>query len=217
MRGRPVLALPGVLAGALAVLLAPAAAGAQEEPGPSGPPDEPEAPAMAEAPRQFHLGLTASALSWSDAAGPTPDASGLVGVELERLLVRFASVRLGGAYGTSTVAGAPGAVDVNAALFEVGLTGRLDLGPMREAGVVPSAGLGIGSVVFDPVAADLPTRSQNAFFYGAGIEARPLPRIGVRAEWRRYRVEMENVFEPTDRTGSDRDADRFQASVFWTF
>lgn len=176
-----------------------------------------EEPPMAESPRQFHLAVTAGALSWSEGDGPAVDGGALVGLDVERLLTSYASVRLAGAYGATSVTGTGGSADVNAAVFELTLTGRAALPSLRRTGIVPFAGVGIGSVVFDPEVAGLPTRSQNALSYGLGLEARPLPRIGFRAEWKHYTVKLENLFEPTDRTGSDRDADRFQASVFWTF
>lgn len=203
-----------VLAAGLAVVLATGPLGAQEE--------ELDVPAMAESPRQFHLGASVAVLSWSNPASPAttdPDVDGgaLVGLDVERLLTRFASIRLSGAYGSTTVSAPAGSVDVNTALFELSLHGRLALSSLREVGVVPYAGLGIGSVVFDPVAEDLTTNSQNSLSYGGGLEVRALPRIGFRAEWKHHAVELENLFDPTDRTGRDRNADRFQASVYWTF
>lgn len=207
-RPRRAAGLALALTAAAALALRPGTAAAQE------PPEEPP---MAESPRQFHLAVTAGALTWSDGDGPAVDGGALLGLDVERLLTPYASVRLAGAHGSTTVTGPDGSADVNAAVFELTLAGRAALPALRRAGIVPFAGVGIGSVVFDPDVAGLPTRSQNALSYGLGLEARPLPRIGVRAEWKHYAVELENLFEPTDRTGSDRDADRFQASVFWTF
>lgn len=208
---------PGGLARRAVVLALAATATLATRPGTVLAQEPPEEPPMAESPRQFHLAVTAGALSWSDGDGPAVDGGALVGLDVERLLTPYASVRLAGAYGATSVTGPAGSADVNAAVFELTLTGRAAIPALRRAGIVPFAGVGIGSVVFDPEVAELPTRSQNAFSYGLGLEARPLPRIGVRAEWKHYDVELEDLFEPTDRTGSDRDADRFQASVFWTF
>lgn len=201
-------------AAGLIAALGPGPLGAQEE--------ELDVPAMAESPRQFHLGASVAALSWSNPDSPTAvdpevDGGALVGLDVERLLTRFASIRLAGAYGSTTVTAPGGSASVNTALFELSLHGRLALASLREVGVVPYAGVGIGSVVFDPEAQDLATNSQNTFSYGGGLEVQPLPRIGFRAEWKHHAVELENLFDPTDRTGRDRDADRFQASVFWAF
>lgn len=201
------LRLAAAAAVVLAAALRPTAAVGQEEL---------DVPAMAESPRQFHLGLTAGGMTWADDALAI-DGTALFGLDVERLLARWASVRLAGAYGSTTVSGPERAVPVNAAVFEVGFTFRAALASLRRAHVVPFAAFSLGSVVFDPEAADLATRSQNALSYGAGVEFLPLPRIGFRAEWRRYEVEIENLFEPIDRTGTSRHGDRIQASIFWTF
>ena len=200
------------LALALAAL-APAASAAGQE-----TEEELDVPPMAETPRQFRLSITGSGLTWDDDPGLSVDGTALFGIDVERLLTRFASVRLAGSYGSTSVTGPDGATaSVNAGVAELSLAGRLALPSLRRAGVVPFAGVGVGSVVFDPELGDLPTRSQNTLVYGGGLEAQPFPRIGFRAEWKHYAAELENLFEPTDRTGSDRDGDRFQASVFWTF
>lgn len=200
------------LAAAVAVILVAAL-----RPGPVVGQEELDVPAMAESPRQFHLSATMGALSWSDGPGPAVDGSALFGLDVERLLTPYASVRLAGAHGSTSATGPDGTAGVNVVLFELGVTGRVAVSSLRRAGVVPFVSAGIGSIVFDPEAEDLTTRSQNALSYGAGVEARPMRRIGFRAEWKHYDARLENLFDPTDRTGSTRDADRFQASVFWTF
>lgn len=200
----------------LVLLLAPAAALPAQEAAGTGEQAE-RGPLLVEAPRQFRVTATGGALAWEDASTRSPDDGGLWGVDVERILFPYLSARLGGAFGTSSIAATDRSVDVDTYVVEVLLEPRLALPALLEAGLVPFGTVGVGTVVHDPDAPGLITRSQNAFAYGLGAEYLFLPRFGVRAEWRRYSVELENVFDQVDRTGETRDADRFQVGVFWTF
>lgn len=211
MRSMPI---PALLLGL--ILLAPAGVGAQEEPA-DEPPERTEAPAMAEAPEAFRLGPTVDALTWTEGAGPTPEDAGLWGLAVERLLDQVLAVRLGLAHGSGSVAGDGREVDVGTYLVDLSLLVRARLPSLADAGVVPFGAGGIGTVVHDPDDDDLSTASQNAFSYGLGVDVQALDRFGARVEWRRYAVNLENIFDPVDRGGSSRDADRFQVALYWAF
>lgn len=207
MRSMPV---PALLLGL--VLLAPAGLGAQEEPS-----ERTEAPAMAEAPEAFRLGPTVDVLTWTEGPGPTPEDATLWGLAVERLLDQVLAVRLGLAHGSGSVAGGGQEVDVGTYVADLSLLVRGRLPRAAEAGVVPFGAVGVGTVVHDPADDDLSTASQNALSYGLGVDVRALNRFGARVEWRRYAVNLENIFDPVDRSGSSRDADRFQAVLYWAF
>lgn len=208
-------AVPTLIAVLVALTAAPVAVGAQEEPGD---------PDMATAPAQFRVGVTGSHLGWSGGGQTTPDDGGLWGLELERLLLPAAAIRLEASHGTTTLVSSDDAV--NARTYLLGVTGvaRLALDPLESVGLVPFGTLGVGSVVHDPDRDDLTTASQNTLTWGAGLEARPfravasrLAPVGLRVEWRRYQVELENVFDPVDLTSRTRHANRVSASLFWAF
>lgn len=207
---RAAAAVAAVLAAA-ALLLSPAAGTAQ---GDAGGPAE---PLLVEAPRPFSLGATGGALLWGEAATRSPEDGGLWGLEVQRRLVRWAWARVGAGFGTSTVTGDGRSVDVDSYLFEVSVGPRIALPALRRAGVVPFAGVTLGTLVHDPTRDGLTSRSQNAFAWGAGVAWSFHPRLGVRAEWRRYEVELEDLFAELDRTGATRDAHRIQATLYWTF
>lgn len=217
MRGRP----SGTLAGALlalalaapGALLAGGEAAAQEGEDAGGAVE----PILVEAPRPFRLSASASALLWEDAATRSPEDGSLWGLEVGRHVLRWAFVRLGGAFGTTTVTSGGRSADANTYLVEVVGGPRLALRELRRIGVVPFAAVGVGSVVHDPRPDGLVDRSQNAFTWGGGVEGSLGPELGVRAEWRRYSVDLQDIFDRVDRTGEGRDADRFQLSVFWAF
>lgn len=211
---------PGsVLAGAtllsVLALLAPAGAGAQA---PAGePPDGAEAPEMADAPEAYRLGPTASYLTWAEESDPTPDDGMLLGLDVERLLDSLLAVRLGLAHGSGSIAGDGQEGDVGTYVVDLSLVLRAPLSGLARAGVVPYAAGGIGTVVHDPAADSLSTASQNTLSYGLGVDFRALDRFGARLEWRRHEVNLENVFDPVDRTGRPRAANRFQMSLYWAF
>lgn len=203
--GRAALAAM-VVSLAAALLVRPATARAQGQEG-----------YLVDAPRPYRIGVTGSALLWEDAATRSPSDGSLWGLDVERTLFRYASVRLGGAFGTTTLENAEQSADANTYVLEVMAGPRLALPTLLEAGVVPFGTVGLASIVHDPTPEGLIARSQNAFAWGAGVEWRFLPRLGLRAEWRSYAADLENIFDPADRTGQGRDADRFQATLHWSF
>lgn len=209
-----VLAVLLALGGGLA---APAVAAGQQEGGDPAASAEGDEGLLVPAPRPFRLSATGSALLWEEAATRSPDDGPLWGAEIERLLIRYAFARIGASFGPSTVVSGDRSVDVNTFVVELLAGPRFALPALRRAGVVPYAGVGIGSVVHQPTEGDLATRNQNAFLWGGGVEWSFHPRWGVRGEWRRYSADLENIFAELDRTGETRDADRFQISVFWAF
>jgi len=185
----------------------------------SGPADtatvrEPE---IAPAPRQFRLAATGGGLFWDASKSRAPEDAGAFGLDVERLLVRYLSLRLGATYFPTRVEDAGGATDVHGYLLEVAAEPRLDLPALERVGVIPFATVGAGTIVFDPRQSDLTTRSQNAFELGGGVEARIAPRLGARAEWRTYTASLQTLFVPTDRSGVTRHARRLLVSLYWTF
>ncbi|MFQ5678899.1 MAG: outer membrane beta-barrel protein [Gemmatimonadota bacterium] len=186
---------------------------------PSGDPAaEPQGPPMAGTPRQFRIAATAGALLWGDEAGrPSADDGALVGLEIERRVGRFLGFRVGGAYGRTTLTGDTAAVRTNQYVVEIAVAPRLALGALRRAGVVPFAAVGIGALVHDPEADDLVTKSQSAVGFGGGLDLDLTARFGGRAEWRHYIVDSEDIFDPTDRGGRARGAERLLASLYLKF
>lgn len=214
LRPRPWLA--AALLGAALLVTAPARAAAQES-APAAATDT-SPPPMAEAPLPFKLALSASGLRWSDVAGrPKIDAGALLGVDVERQLVRYLSVRFGFAVGSSAASDSARSTDLTQYLMGVSAQLAADLGPFRRAGAVPFFDFGFASVVHDPSDPSLGTRSQNAFSFGAGLDASLSPRFGIRGEWRHYRVDLEDVFASTSRSGRNRGADRWMATLYWRF
>lgn len=196
---------------AAAVLGAPGRAAAQEDPD-DAPPEEPP---MAVAPDQFRLGLTGGALWWPaepDRARVGDD--GLVGLEVERRAGRFLAFRASGAYGRTTAASGEVSTGLNQYLVDVLASLRLDVGPARRAGVVPFGTIGLGSVVHDPEDGELVTKSQSAAVVGAGLDLDLSRTFELRAEWRRYLVDSEDLFDAVERTGRGRPAHRLQAGIF---
>ena len=205
-RARDVL-LP--LAAAAALLCAGPALG-QEEPAL-------DVPEVAEAPRSFRIGVAGSAMLWEEAEARAPEDGALWGVDVERILFRYASVRLDLAYGAGTVRDSGSAIDVTTWLAELLLTARVAPQVLERAGVIPFLAGGVGTLVHDPEVEGLPTASQNALSWGLGVQVEPFERLGVRAEWRRYDVDLEDLSEAIDRSGLSRSASRLQATVFWIF
>lgn len=203
----PVLGAAGLLA---ATALLPGDAAAQE--GPEG-----DVPEVAEAPRQFRIGAAGSALLWEETEGRIPDDGSVWGLDVERVLFRYASLRLDAAYGAGSVRAAEDSVDVTTYLAELVLAARIAPPALERAGVIPFLAAGVGTLVHDPDREGLPTASQNALSWGFGVEAVPFDRFGFRAEWRRYDVDLENVFDAVDRSGLARNASRIQVTAFWTF
>ncbi|MDP2584064.1 MAG: hypothetical protein Q8W47_08300 [Candidatus Palauibacterales bacterium] len=204
----PALALALLLStGALRAQASAAAADSAAAYGPENPP----------APRQFRIGMTGSALLWSGSASRTPQNASAWGLDVGRRLLRYLSVRLGVAYTPERVVDGSDSTDVHGYLVEVVAEPRLALDPLVSAGVVPFAEFGLGTLVFDPARSGLPTRSQNAFVLGGGVEARLSSRWGGRLEWRHYTVQLQSLFDVTELGSVNRGADRIMASLFWTF
>lgn len=193
------------------------AAGQEEEPAePWG--QEVQDPPMPGTPKQFRIAATAGSLLWSGREGRAAiDDRPLVGLDIERLVGPFLAFRVGGAYGRTRVAGEGGATDANQWLADVSAVLRLGFGPLRRAPVVPFGTVGIGTVVHDPTDRELATKSQSAAAFGAGVELDLSGPVGARAEWRRYVVDAENLFDPADRAGESRRADRLFASLYFRF
>lgn len=224
-RSEPALVAFGPRSTLLALCLAallPLPAAGQEGSGSETPESGPR---MADAPAQFRVGAAAGVLGWPDGADRSPDDGGLFGLDLERLLLPAVAIRFGASYGTTTLPSPDDAVAADAYLVELSGVVRAAVGPFRRTGVVPFGTLGVGSLVHDPDREGLGTVSQNALTWGAGLEARPLATVdasplaalGLRAEWRRYQVELENALDPVDRSGRTRRGDRFFVTLFWAF
>jgi len=176
------------------------------------------APRMPEAPREFKLAATLGLLRWGeDAERAELDDGVLAGLEIERALADFLSLRASGAYGRTTVVGDGARLDLNQYVVELALLGRLAVGPLADAGVVPLAGVVGGSVIHDPTDADSRTRSQTALGFLAGAEIRIATRLGAHLDWRHLSVELEDVFEPQNRNAVSVGADRISAGLFWRF
>ncbi|GEM_PF-1933031 len=220
-------AVPSVAAALLALCVAAGpAAGQETEEDRAGPP-------MADAPNQFRASVTAGLLAWDDpegSGGKQVDDGALWGLDLETRVSRWVSFRFGGAYGRTTItgpdeSGTTQTVDANQVVLELVAEPRLEVGPLRRAGVVPFGILGAGSVVHDPADQEgefdpsLPSRSQGALIYGGGVEVAPeaLGSMGVRLEWRRSEVQLQPTFVVTSLEGSSRGAGRFMGSVYWSF
>lgn len=169
------------------------------------------------APRQFRLAATGSALLWPGTASRTPKNAAALGLDVERLLLPYLSVRLGVAYTPERVVQGMDSTDVHGYIVEVVAEPRLALAPLVAAGVVPFGEVGLGSMVFDPSKTGLPTRSQNAFVLGGGVDVRLATRVGGRVEWRHYSVQIQSLFDATDYASVSRGADRIMASLYWTF
>lgn len=209
------LRLPALgLAAALLGTPAPGAAqaGAGGEGAERAPPEEPP---MAAAPDQFRLGLTGAALWWPvEPERARVGDDGVVGIEVERRVGRFVAFRASGAYGRTTAASGEASTRLNQYLIDVLANLRLDVGPAHRAGVVPFGTIGLGSVIHDPEAGDLVTKSQSAAVVGAGLDVDLSRAFELRAEWRRYLVDSEDLFDPADRAGRGRPAHRLQAGLF---
>lgn len=179
--------------------------------------EEVEEPPTAEAPRPFRIFGSGGGIFWDDDPR-TPDDMALAGLSVERILFRFLSARLEGAYGSSEVPrpDGSGSEEIKTWLVDFLVTARVD-GPLDPIDVVPFATVGVGSTSFDPEEEDLVTKNQNAFEYGAGIDYQPFSRFGIRAEYRRYSVDLEDLFDLVDRTGESSNADRFMVGLLWTF
>lgn len=205
-----------------AALLLPAGAARAQAAGPAGAAGPGDTAAVAEpelvsAPRQFRLALTGGGMFWDQTRSRAPQDAAAWGLDVERLLLRYLSVRLGATYLPTRVEDPAGATDVHGWLFEVSAEPRLALPSLERIGVIPFVTAGAGSIIFDPRQSGLTTRSQNAFELGAGVEARIAPTLGARAEWRTYTASLQTLFDPTRRDGVTRRAQRLLVSLYWAF
>lgn len=229
--GRAVSSTGRLAAGAAAALLSlPLLAG------PAGAQDadrDPDEPPMADAPNQFRVSAAGGWVGWSepDAAGEQRIAGAAAwGLDLETRVSRYVAFRLGAAYGRTTITGSDGdgptrEVDANQLLLELVAETRLSLGTLRRAGVVPFGTVGLGSVVHDPSAEpgefdpSLATRSQGSVVYGGGVEVEPsaVESLGLRLEWRRADVRVQNLFVAAAREGTSRISNRLLGTLYWSF
>jgi opacity protein-like surface antigen len=175
-------------------------------------------PRMPDAPRQFKLAAALSTQSWGNAAGRGEvDDSWLYGLDVERILIDFLSIRLSGAYGRGSIASASGNIDFNQYVIDLALLGRLAFEPLISAGVIPYVGVLGGSMVHDPVEGDLRTRSQTALGFGAGAEVRLTDRLGLHADWRHLFVELEDILSAESREAVQVEVERASVGLFWRF
>lgn len=219
---------PGWIAAAVSVaavaaaLMAPAAVAAQEATGdPGDAPDavEEEAP-LVDAPFQFRVGPTVGSVAWEESAAEGAqrlDDAVMWGLDVASVVGRYAGFRLGGAVGPLEMGSGGTEIDAVQYLVDVAVEGRLAVGPLHDAGVVPYVTVGGGAAIHDPEPDSLITRSQSTFTWGAGVEARILERLGARAEWRRVQSEIQPILEPTERSGRTRFAHRLFVGAYWVF
>lgn len=224
---RAVSAAALALGVAVAPMLAPGPRGSASAQEPSGRPEPVPAvgptqtdtladPPMASPPRAFRVGVGVGLLSWSAEPEAAALDDGLTReLEVESRVLPWLGFRLGLAYGRTEAIQAARRTGVDQ--YAVDLVAALRPPPSALAGwpVTPFLAAGIASVVHDPAADDLSTRSQGAFTYGGGVEWDPAGRFGARAEWRRYSVASQNLFEPVDRSSTRRAAHRFALFACW--
>lgn len=197
-----------------AALLASAAALRAQEPTGAGAPLED--PPMARAPQQFRVALTGGALAWGEEPGRASLEDGaILGLDLERRVGPFVAFRASGGYGRSRAVNDTASVELNQFVGDVMASLRLGFERLRRVGVVPFGTVGLATVVHDPVSDELVTKSQSAVAFGGGLDADLAGPFGFRAEWRRYVVDSEDLFDPAERTGRGRVADRFYGAVYW--
>ena len=209
-------------------LLAPGPVAAQETSREAGDPAEAiagqdaaeeEAPLL-DAPFQFRVGPTVGSVAWAESSAQGAqriDDALMWGLDVASVVGRYAGFRLGGSVGSLEMGAGDTEIDAIQYLVDVAVEGRLAVGPLHEAGVVPYVTVGGGAAIHDPAPDSLITRSQSTFTWGAGMEARILGRLGARAEWRRVQSEIQPILEPTDRSGTTRFAHRLFLGGYWVF
>ncbi len=180
-------------------------------------------PEMAKAPLQFRLSATVGAFLWGQKEG-VADLDNLVnfGIDIESRVVPAIAFRFGGSYGRTAASNDTASVDVNQWEFGVYVVGRLAVAPFTTIGIVPFGLVGAGTIALDPrddppdPRDKLVTRAQGAFSFGGGIDIEPhSTRWGGRVEYRRYRVSLEDPFNPVDRGGDSIGANLVMASIYW--
>lgn len=180
---------------------------------------DPPEPPVPDAPVQFRVGATISTFDW---AGPGDGGIRLedvtmYGAELETILFRYASVRLGTSYGRPRLTNAERSAEADQFLVELTAVGRAPVGPLERLGLAPFVTVGFGSLVHAPEPEDLIAENQNALSFGGGVEWSGYRGFGVRLEWKETAIDLGNLFDPQDRGGVDRDARRIGGQIFWTF
>lgn len=176
-------------------------------------------PAMPEAPRQYKLGAWAGGQVWGSSGTfpSTIEDHAVFGLEVERLLIRFASLRFGAGYASTSATDGETSIDLATYVFDFDLRGRLAFEPLRSAGITPIVLVSAGAVVHDPDGSDRRTRSQTALGAGGAVELDLAARIGAQAGWRHLWVNLENAFDPTSRESEQVEADRFTVGLYWRF
>lgn len=173
---------------------------------------------MAEAPDRFRIAPSVSWLSWEEGA-PEVAGAALLGLDLESRVAPYLGFRLDGSRGRTEIVGADRSVDAIQWMAELAAVLRASFAPLERSGVVPFGVVGAGTVVHDPDADDLITRSQTAVSWGGGLEVDPgiHRNVAVRLEWRRSEVQLEEMFVPTERDATGRSANRLIGTLSWAF
>ena len=174
---------------------------------------------MPEAPEQFRVGLTLGNLDWTEKAPLNAVEDGAVwGLEVETLVHPFLGFRFGVGRSRPEVRSGLDRASVDQYLVELLAGLRFPVGPLRRLELVPFLTGGYGSVVHAPDDRDdLITKNQSSYLLGGGVEYNGLPEVGVRGEWRRARIEFNDLFDPEDRGAAMREADRWILGVYWRF
>lgn len=173
---------------------------------------------MPTAPELFRVGVTGARLDWPSAGGErnVVDDHLAAGIEIEAVVTRWLGFRLGVTFGGTEIR-SPSAegTDVRHVLVEVMAAPRLAIDRLRDEGVTPWAEVGLGTLVHDPDDDALVSRNQNALVFGAGVDWDALGPLGVRAGWRRTRLELADVFDPEDRGSTEVWTSRVVVGAYW--
>jgi len=173
---------------------------------------------MPEAPELFRVGAVGHWVAWptADEGVTGVDDHAAAGVELEAVVSRWLGFRLGMTLaGTELRSSSGDRVDARHVVVELLAAPRLALDPLRRIEVTPWAEVGVGSLVHDPDDGSLVTRNQNALVLGGGVDWDVASRLGVRAGWRRTRVELADAFDTEDRSSTGVWTDRVILLLYW--
>lgn len=172
---------------------------------------------MARAPADFAVAPTLAWTIWDRHAGSAVVEDGLLaGADLGSRASRFLAFRLLLAYGSARISGPDGSATARQFLAELSAVGRAAFDPFRRFGVVPFVDAGVGTLAHDPVPEELITRSQTVLSWGAGADValgRGSP-FGLRVEWRRAEVQLENLFVTREREAVGRTVDRVMGCFY---
>lgn len=174
---------------------------------------------MPDAPEQFRVGPVLTRFQWEEKPGLNAVENVTAwGAEVETLVHPYLSFRFGLELGTSEIRSGLDRTSADQYVVELLADLRLPVGRLGRMRLVPFVTGGYGSVVHAPQGRDdLITKNQSAYVLGGGAEYSGLPHATVRAEWRRARVEFNDIFDPDDRSSSMRDMSRWILGVFWRF